>query len=405
MKILLVNKYHFIKGGAEKHFFMLKELLESHGHTVIVFAMKHPNNQPSPYEKYFVSNADLEKVTWSWRGLGVALRMIYSWEARRKMEQLIKDERPDIAHIHNIYHQISPSILLALKKHHIPVVQTLHDYKLISPNYSLYHDGQICEITKGGRYCRAVGHKCVKGSRAASLVCAIEMYVHKLFGWYENNVDVFIAPSRFLMGKVKEWRTRVKKITMLPYFLNTATRPAADQPGDYFLFFGRLSEEKGIPVLLRATTGLDFPLHIIGTGPDEPRLRQITQDLNLSQVKFLGYQTSQHLIDAIRGARAIIVPSLWYENCPLVIQEAFQQGRPVIATDLGGMKEFVTDEVTGRLFKLGSDAQLHNILEEFVANPVLAQTYGTAAYEYAKKFDADAFYQRLMELYESLVRV
>jgi glycosyltransferase involved in cell wall biosynthesis len=404
MKILLVNKYNFIKGGAEKHFFMLKELLESHGHTVVVFAMKHPKNQPSPYEKYFVSFADFEKVSWGWKGLQTALRTIYSWEARRKMEHLIKAERPDIAHIHNIYHQISPSILPVLKKYRIPVVQTLHDYKLISPNYSLYHDGQICEITKGGCYYRAVGHKCVKGSRAASLVCAIEMHIHKLFGWYENNVDAFIAPSRFLMDKVKEWRTRVKKIIMLPYFINKTDTSPSDQPGDYFLFFGRLSEEKGVPVLLRAMKGVDLPLRIVGTGPEEAHLKAIANEIGLPHIQFMGFQSGQTLTDIIRGARAVIVPSLWYENCPLVIQEAYQQGRPVVATDLGGMKENVTDGVTGRLFKLGSAEELTIILKELVAQPDLARTYGRQAFEYAQKFDADEFYKRLMELYESLVQ-
>jgi glycosyltransferase involved in cell wall biosynthesis len=235
------------------------------------------------------------------------------------------------------------------------------------------------------------------------MLCAIEMSVHKMFGWYEKNVDVFIAPSRFLMAKVKEWRTPIKKIVVLPNFVNSLTEPSVT-PGEYYLFFGRLSEEKGVPLLLSAMRGVNFPLRIVGTGPIEAQLRKFTDDNGLTQVHFLGFRSGDELTALIRGARAVIVPSLWYENCPLVIQEAYQQGRPVIATNLGGMKEFVVDGETGRLFARGSVEQLKNILIKLSLEPELAQLYGQKAYTYGKQFQAEDYYQHLIELYGSLVQ-
>ncbi len=217
MKILFVNKFYYLKGGAERYYFDLKNLFEREGHKVIPFSMEDKKNFKSDYSKYFVSNVELEKPGFSLKDLKTAGRIIYSFEAKKKIEELIKKEKPEIAHINNIYHQISPSILTVLKKYKIPMVQTLHDYKLICPIYILYSKGGICERCKKYRYYHCTFRKCTKNSRGASLINTKEMYWHKFLKIYENNIDLFISPSNFLRNKILEWgMIKPKKIIVLP---------------------------------------------------------------------------------------------------------------------------------------------------------------------------------------------
>lgn len=405
MKVLLINKFYYLKGGAEKHFFDLKTLLERHGHTVVVFAMRDEKNLPSPHAQYFVSHVEFDRVRFNWQGLRTAGRMLWSFEARRRLQKLIDVEKPDIAHIHNIYHQLSPSILPVLKRNHIPVVQTLHDYKLISPNYAMFDHGEICERSKGWRFDRTIWHRCVKNSIVASTLAALEMTLHKLMRVYEKNVDVFISPSKFLMGKVKEWQTHVKRITYLPNFIDTVEETLPAQTGDYFLFFGRLSEEKGLSILLHAMRGIEIPLKIAGSGPDEARLRRQVAELQLKNVEFLGFTSGDELRQLIRGSRAVLLPAQWYENCPLVIQEAYQQGRPVIGSLIGGIPEFIKDGETGILCEADKVDQWHDALQRYVDHPEAAAHAGVQAQEYVRQFSSERYYRRLMEIYESVVKV
>ncbi|MDP3964638.1 MAG: glycosyltransferase [bacterium] len=401
MKILLINKFYFLKGGAEKQFFDVKKLLEDHGHQVIVFSMQHEKNLPSPYSKYFVSKVDFEHVRFDWQGLRTAARMFYSIEARRKLDQLIHDHKPDVAHIHNIYHHISPSILPLLKKHRIPIVQTLHDYKLICPHYSLYSHGEICERSKGHNYWRCAIHKCVKNSLLASTLTALEMYFHKMTHIYEDNVDVFISPSKFLMDKLREWEAPViEMIHMKNFFQANPSSPAIN--GEYLLFYGRLSEEKGIDLLLDAVKGLDIPVKIAGSGPDETVLREKARRENISNVEFLGFVEGENLQRLIVNSGAVIVPSQWYENCPLVILEAFAYGKPVLGTRVGGIPELIEDGKTGMLFDLGDVAGMREAIQSVMSDKVLRQRMGEASRNEAQKYLPEKYYSKLVSLYESL---
>ncbi|MFC1703143.1 glycosyltransferase [Patescibacteria group bacterium] len=196
MRIIFGNKYYYLKGGAERHLFDLQHILEENGHAVIPFAMADERNRKTDWNKYFVSPVQTEKVRFSLGGLKTAGRMIYSCEAKRKFRKLIKKAKPDLVHIHNIYHQLSPSFLPVAKKHGVPVVMTAHDYKLVSPNYSMYHDGEICEHAKGDVW-KAYTHRCVKGSAMASWLVALEMSLHKRWGLYEKNIDRILLSAEF----------------------------------------------------------------------------------------------------------------------------------------------------------------------------------------------------------------
>ncbi len=402
MKILLINKFYYLKGGAERHFFELKEMLERHGHEVVVFSMQDEKNIPSPYSKYFVSEVNFENVALNWQGLRTAGRMLYSFEARRKISQLLDAEKPDLVHVHNIYHQISPSILSAIKKRNIPIVQTLHDYKLLSPNYALFCHGKICECALGGKYYTCIRHRCIKNSYIASALSALEMYFHKTLQLYEKNIDVFICPSIFMARQLKRWGIRAKRIEQIYNFVSE-TAPTENVIGDYFVYVGRLSEEKGLPLLLEAFAGLPSKLKIVGTGPLEKELRQRVRTEGMKNVEFLGYREGEELSDIVSKSLAVVVPSQWYENCPLVILEAYQHGKPVIATEIGGIPELVRQGQTGYTFKLGSPNDLRKKIQLMIENTSRVDEMGQNAKAFSDQFRTEKYYQKLITIYESLV--
>lgn len=403
MKILLINKFYYLKGGAERYLFLLKEMLEREGHSVIVFSMEDTRNLPTSESKYFVSHVDFHRVRFGWQGLRTAGRMLYSFEARRKLTQLIKDEKPDIAHVFNIYHQISPSILSVLKKHRIPVVQTLFDNKLVSPNYLLYAHGGICEHGKGFRYYECIIHRCIKNSSVASALAAGEMYFHKLFRLYERNVDMFIAPSQFLVQILKEWGVRVKNIRVIPNFI----RIPAERPmtvGTNILFFGRLSEEKGAMDLVRAAQGLPYPVVIVGNGPQTEALKALAHTLRLTNVTWHDFTSDKQELDRlINDARLVVVPSRCFENMPLAILEAFGHKKPVIAPSLGSMPELVQPGKTGLLYTPGSVNELREKILTLAGDERAIRQYGENAYRFVQRFSAERFYQEISKVYEELL--
>ena len=201
MKILLINKFHYLKGGAERVYFETKRLLEENGHDVICFSMQDEKNVPCTESGFFVPHVDFsDKVGWYKK----AFRFIYYKESARRLEKLIKEEKPDIAHLHNVYHQLTYSILKPLKKYHIPIVQTLHDYNLIAPDYNLYSNNRICESCKAHKYYKCVFRKCLQNSFFSSLWGALESYV-SWFAGYAKKIDQFIAPSKYLSQKYADW--------------------------------------------------------------------------------------------------------------------------------------------------------------------------------------------------------
>lgn len=403
MRILLINKYYFPKGGAEKHFFGLKELLERHGHEVIVFAMEHKKNIASPFGKYFVSNVDFERVRFDWQGLRTVGRMFYSFEARRKLAALIRDTRPDIAHIHNIYNQISPSILPVLKKSGIPVVMTAHDYALCAPNYLLFCHGKICERTKPRHFWRAIGHRCIKNSFAASSVASAAIAFHRALRLYKRNIDIVLCPSEFLVTKLREYGIAMNRVVHLPNFA-TPHSEVLYTKGNGILFAGRLSEEKGVATLLDAVRGLDIPVTIAGTGPLEQLLYAKAELEGITNVRCIGFQSSEELAANMQASRLVVVPSLCYENAPTVITEAYAQKKPVVASRIGGIPELVEEGVTGALVPAGDAPALRETLVRLYDDTETLKRFGEQGFARLRSLGTAQYYDRLRTLYENLVQ-
>lgn len=350
MKILLINKFHYLKGGSERVYFDTKKLLEENGHEVVCFSMKDDRNLPCAQSEYFVDFIDFNAPG---NLLKKIQRYFYYPETARKLEQLIIDEKPDLAHLHNIYHQLTPSILVPLKKHGVPVVMTLHDYQLICPNYQLFQHGKICEHCKKHKYYHCALHRCVQNSYLASWLAAKELFLNWLFGFYPRGVNLYISPSNFLKEKLIAWGIR-KQIDVINNFVELEKLEPNYLPGDYVVCVSRLSREKGIMTLLRAIRKLpEIKLKLIGDGPMMETIKSYIQKKQIKNVEFIRYDRKT-IFDLIRNARFKIIASEWYENYPMVVLEAMALGKPVLASNLGGLKEMIEENKTGWFFEAGN---------------------------------------------------
>lgn len=352
MKILQVNKFNYRRGGAEKYFLDISTALKNAGHEVAIFSMRHPNNHPSPWEKYFVSNLDFRHNN-IFDIIRTPGRIIYSWSARRKFARLLDDFQPDIIHLHNIYHQISPSILAPAKKRGIKVVMHLHDYKLFCPNYKLYTQNTFCERCCDGNYRHCLEHRCLDNSYSRSLIATVEMWFHhQIKKYYENGVDHFISPSKFAKSEAIKFFWPAEKISVLLNFVDQVNTPKAVKE-NYLLYYGRLSNEKGIDLLLEALKKCpETYLKIAGIGLEEEKLKALSKKYKLeNQVEFLGFKFGSELESLISSAKAVIIPSRWPENMPFTLLEALNAGTPVIAARVGGLPEVIQDGQNGFLFE------------------------------------------------------
>jgi len=405
MKILQINKFLYHRGGAETHLFDLIELLKSHGQEVGFFSTQSEKNITTPFNRYFIPYTEMHDQK-SWLGKAKTFfNLLYSRTAAKKMEELLKDFHPDVVHLHNIYHHISPSILPVLKRHHIPVIMTLHDYKLISPNYRLFDRGQICECVKGGKFYNCIKHKCVFNEFLPSLGATIEMYLHQWLKIYENNVDLYIAPSQFLKDKMVEFGQDAKKIVVLPNFINLHTTTTLAL-GNYLLYTGRLVEEKGLITLLDAAKLIpEVPIHIMGTGPLHNALfNKITLE-QINNVKLLGYKSGDEWQRELDNARAYVLPSIWYENHPISILEASSRGKITFASKVGGLPEIITDGVDGMLFTMGDAEELANKVKSVWNNDNKLKQMGEAAKKRVQEQNnPEKYYQKILEIYERVIR-
>ena len=402
MKILLVNKYFYLKGGSERVFFNEAEMLRRRGHQVIFFSMADRRNLPSSESGFFIDPVDYDRPGHFGRRVAMGLRIIYSIEASKKLQHLLDREKPDLAHLHNIYHQLSPSILTALRSRRVPVVMTLHDYKMVCPAYTMFRDGGVCEECRGGRYYRCLIHRCTKGSYVKSLINVIEMHIHHSLLDLYRAVDTFISPSGFMREKLISMGLR-KKVVHLPYpFEIGEYRPQYGSTDGSVCYFGRLSAEKGLFTLLRAMEGLDAPLKIIGTGPAEEQLRAAAA--RLPSVRFIGHRTGEELTSEIGACRAVVIPSEWLENRPSSVLEAFALGKPVIGSRIGGIPELVRDGETGFTFAPGAPSELREKLRILLNNPARGEEMGRAGRKYVENYlDPSRYYTELMKIYRDAV--
>lgn len=407
MKVLLINKYNFIKGGSEVYTFGLKDMLIEDGHEVIDFAMRNPKNEHSKYSKYFVDEIDysdkrlLNKVKNS-------IKLIYSREASEKLERLINDTRPDIAHVNLIYHQLTPSILHTLKKFNIPIVFTSHDYKVICPNYKLYNNG-LCDKCINESYINCFKGKCHKNSLVFSLLLTIEAYFHKYIKSYDL-VDSIICPSQFMKNRLIQSGISEEKLIHIPnfinpkYYLESKKYRKIDKSRD-LLYYGRLSDEKGLLNLMKALklVNKEIKVKIIGTGPQEEELKIFIKENNISNVEFLGFKSGDELYDEISKAYCTIIPAIWHEVFGLTIIESFAFGTPVIGANLGGISELITNEKTGFIFD--NVEELANCINRLldIDDNDYRKISNNCIIE-AEKYSPKVIYNEILKVYSNLLK-
>jgi glycosyltransferase involved in cell wall biosynthesis len=406
MRILFCNKYNFPFSGTEVYLFELMDLMRSHGHEVALFSMADPRGDPTKYDQHFVPAIDFKVARSSPGGNAKhAAHALYSRQARQELREMVKAFRPDIAHVRNIYHHLSPSILWELKAQGVPVVYHLNDFKLLCPSYNMVSRGRPCERCHGGKFWHVMTEGCYEGPPGATLVLAAEAYLHKWLRSYETCVARFLVPSHFVKQKLVENRWEAEKISVLPHFQNlpseTVSEAKADAP---ILYFGRLSAEKGLTDLLRAMYQLPaIRLQIAGEGPQRADLEELAKKLELANVEFVGRVAGPQLDRLISSSRFTVLPSHAYETLGKTILESYAWGRSVVASDLGSRRELVHEGETGVLFRSGDVSQLARAISFLAERPQLATDLGAAGRTLvASHYTAEKHYAALTSLYEEL---
>jgi glycosyltransferase involved in cell wall biosynthesis len=367
--------------------------------------MKHPNNLESPFESHFPDHIDfLERFNTGdpIARLKAFLRSLYSFEARAKFGALLDDVKPDIVHLQNFRRHLTFSIVPEAKKRGIPVVFTAHDYDLVCPNSLLFTSDHVCEICRGKRFHRALCVRCKEHSLLGTLSIVLEGTFIRLRRYYDL-IDMIITPSDFLRNKLIEFGFDSSRVTTVHNFIDsTVYEPAYDGAG--VIYFGRLVAEKGLDTLIEAASRVrHVKVMIAGDGPRRSHLEGLADGLGTDNVDFLGYVERAGLVDIVRKAMCVVMPSIWYENFPYSILEAFALGKPVIASRMGGMPEIVKDGETGLLFGAGDSLALSEKMEYLHEHLEAAPQMGHKARLVVEtKFNADVHYDRLMAVYKGV---
>jgi glycosyltransferase involved in cell wall biosynthesis len=333
----------------------------------------------------------------------MASKVIYSFEAQRKLGALLDRFPADVAHLHCIYHHLSPSILPVLKSRGVATVLTAHDLKIACPAYKMLNSGGVCERCKGGNVLNVAIHRCIHNSAGISTLIAIESAVHRLLRIYKRNVDRVVIPSSFYGKKLAEWGWPREKLVHIPNYVHAESYQPDFAPGNPFVYFGRLAPEKGLRTLIAAAIESGVHLCIAGTGPIEQDLYRLAN--GAANIEFVGYQSGDALWDLIRGARAVVLPAEWYENAPMSILESYALGKPVIGANIGGIPELIQPDVTGALFPSGDVDALTGILLHYRGLPDAAvRSQGQAAREHvAHHYTIDRYFEQMTVLYQNLV--
>ena len=387
MKILILHNRYKIIGGEEGVVEAEYTLLEKHGHKVTVFEV---NN---------------DRIVGIWGKLSTAINGIYSLSSKQQVSDAIAHLEPDLVHVHNFFPLLSPSVYDACVDAEVPVVQTLHNYRLLCPKAMPFRNGQICEdcfdrvVPWSG-----VLHGCYRNSHIQSASVAAMLGLHHWQGTWHKRVDAYIALSDFQKQVFVRAGLPAERFFVKPNFVFGSEFPQDSQRGDFALFVGRLSEEKGVEILLDAYLQhqLTIPLKIIGDGPSRAKLE--AKAAGLAQVTFLGQQDATVVRQMMQRAQFLVFPSIWYEGFPLTLAEAYANKLPVIASRLGSMSEIVRDGVTGLHFESGNAADLASKIQWAIVHSQSMQTMGDAAYQiYQNCYTPQANYQQLLQIYQSAI--
>jgi glycosyltransferase involved in cell wall biosynthesis len=408
MKILMVNSFYYIRGGAERCFFDLTKLLENHGHHVIPFCMRNPKNKFNPESEFWASYIDfpslMSRKTSITNVIKAVGRVIYSREAKNAIKKVITRHRPDIAHIHGIAHELSPSILDGLSSMRIPTIFTLHDYKIKCPNTNFISQDKVCEKCYGGKFYNVARYRCKRNNIFASILAGVEAYTHNLLKIYEKNVNCFISPSKFLKNKMHNHGFRTKTVH-IPNFINMDRfKPSEKEKKKYCVYLGRIEKIKGVLTLAKAINLTDkVNLIVAGRGEAEPLMRIELSQKKSNKIEFLGHIDTNEIIQLVQEAQFSIIPSEWYENNPMSALESMACGTPVIGANIGGIPEIVQDGVNGLLFEPGDYRQLSKKIEVLRDRPDLCRRMGENGRRMVLQVNnPETHYEKTFDLYKSI---
>ena len=404
MRILYCNKYSEAFSGTEVYLHELMQLMEAQGHEVALFSMANEGAPAGPNQAPFV---DFNHAAGVARKIRLAAHAIYSRETRRRLKRMIRDFRPDVAHVRNIYHHLSPSLLWELRAEGIPVLYHLNDFKLLCPSYNFVAGEQACERCAGGSFWRAVAQNCHSKGRAATAILATEAYTHRWLSTYDKCVDRFLAPTRFVRDKLIEYGVNPQRIDVLYHFQRVpATLVRATEKDDPILYFGRLSREKGVHDLLHAMQQLPHVgLLIAGDGPQRAELERLAASLRLQNVAFLGRVTPEALPSLLASVQFTVFPTHAYETLGKTILESYAYGRPVVATDLGSRRELIRGGETGLLYRCGDVNQLAAAIALLRERKEMARAMGEAGRQLVLQRHSPAeHYDTLFGIYQRIAK-
>lgn len=398
MNVAVINNYYYLRGGSERVLFAEKQLLEENDVEVVPFSRAHPKNEHSKYADYFLPIIDYENLS-VLKKMWFALNIIYNNRIGRTFMRLLEEIQPHIIHAHNIYGGLTTSIIDAAQKKGIPVVMTVHDYKLICPSYLSLNHGIVCEDCRNGRFYHCLLNRCHKNTLFASTVYTAESYYNKWLRKYDS-IRFLICPSRFLQSKLLDNGFSPERLIYLPNFIDFRSFMPSYDVGDYLLYVGRLSKEKGVMTLLKAVKKSNMQVKIIGDGPMKAELVAFVRDNKMSHVTFKGYKSGEELKELYQNAAFLVIPSEWYENAPMTILEAFAYGKPVIGSRIGGIPEMIEPNKTGMLFEVGNIDQLDECVQKLWSNKTMISNMGfDARNKVEMEFSSQKHVHSLLEIY------
>ncbi|MBC7886427.1 MAG: glycosyltransferase [Ferruginibacter sp.] len=402
MKALLINRIHFAEGGADKIYLNTGNLLQEHNIEVAYFSSKNEHNLNSSYSQYFIENIAPRNITIKGK-IRLSRKYLYNTEASKNLSDLITDFKPDVAHIHLFYGVLSASILKTLKKHKIPIVITIHDYRLLCPaSTMLDKNGVVCEKCKSNRFYNCTLKRCSGGNVFYSAILSAEAYMREFVIDPLKFIDHFIFSSQFSLEKHISFDNRYSNKSSQLYNFAVSTTYNFLEKGGYLLYYGRLSREKGIMNLINAAKKRNVKLKIVGTGPQEEEIKDIIQ--GFTNIECTGFKAGSELNELIANCSFVVVPSEWYENNPMTIVEAFSLGKPVIGSKIGGIPELVNND-TGVIFEPGNVLSLANAID--LAENMDINEYkriSNNCLDFARvNFSKDTHFQTLNRLYNSVI--
>ena len=406
MRILLIHKFFRITGGNDLYFFETKRILESQGHEVACLSTADERNYPSAYSRYFVaapvfrSRNPISRFSSIWK-------IVYSFEAKESVSKLISYFRPQVVQAFGIHSHVSPSVLDACRAARIPVALSCNDYKHICPNYKLYHHGRICFDCRKGKFYSAILNRCCHNSVQFSVASSFEAYIHAWLNLLRKNVHTFLFSSEHMASVTRDfWCDRSFRWKKLPNPFHSPGHQISELSDDYLLFFGRLIEEKGVDILLKAMHLVpEAKLVVIGDGPQERQLKNLATILNLQNVEFVGPRWGEELDRFLKRTRFVVVPSVWHENSPYVILQSFAVGKPVIGTNRGGIPELIRDREFGMIYAAEDPEALAYSIRYLWTNPARTREMGRAAKEFSdSQFNDNKFYHELINIYEDMLK-